>query len=116
MPKSEEPPLAMHRAPRCGAKCKRTGLPCRMPAMANGRCFLHGGKSTGARTEAGMERCRKVNVKHGFYSQESMARRREIRRFISESKKLLRQIESKALQSGNLDDNPIEPPFFKNKT
>lgn len=29
----------------CGAKAKRTGLPCRSPAMSNGRCRIHGGKS-----------------------------------------------------------------------
>jgi len=31
----------------CGAKT-RSGLPCRNRAMANGRCRMHGGKSTGA--------------------------------------------------------------------
>jgi len=31
----------------CGARSKRTGKPCRQPAMQNGRCRLHGGKSTG---------------------------------------------------------------------
>jgi hypothetical protein len=35
-------------APRCGAKT-RAACPCRQPAMANGRCRMHGGKSTGAR-------------------------------------------------------------------
>jgi len=34
-------------AKTCGAKAKRTGRPCRQPAMKNGRCRLHGGKSTG---------------------------------------------------------------------
>jgi len=34
-------------AKTCGAKSKRTGKPCRQPAMPNGRCRLHGGKSTG---------------------------------------------------------------------
>ena len=33
---------------RCGARSKRTGKPCRDAAMPNGRCKLHGGKSTGA--------------------------------------------------------------------
>lgn len=31
----------------CGAKT-RSGQPCRNRAMANGRCRMHGGKSTGA--------------------------------------------------------------------
>jgi len=32
---------------RCGAKT-RNSAPCRSPAMKNGRCRMHGGKSTGA--------------------------------------------------------------------
>ncbi|MDM7971042.1 MAG: hypothetical protein QUV10_15620 [Paracoccaceae bacterium] len=31
--------------PRCGAKAKSTGLPCRRFAMANGRCDNHGGRT-----------------------------------------------------------------------
>jgi hypothetical protein len=41
---------AADRAPRCGARRKATGQPCRAPAMPNGRCHKHGGASTGART------------------------------------------------------------------
>lgn len=35
-----------HTRKRCGAKT-RTGKPCKNGAMANGRCRMHGGKSTG---------------------------------------------------------------------
>lgn len=34
-------------AKACGAKSKHTGQPCKAPAMANGRCRVHGGSSTG---------------------------------------------------------------------
>ncbi len=51
-------------APRCGART-RAGCACRQPAMANGRCRLHGGKSTGARTAAGLARCRTASLVHG---------------------------------------------------
>ncbi len=51
-------------APRCGAKT-RADCACRQPAMANGRCRLHGGKSTGARTEAGLARVRANRLAHG---------------------------------------------------
>src|SRR5262249_6700992 len=44
-------------APRCGARCKRTGKPCRGAAMPNGRCKVHGGKSTGPRTPEGLAGC-----------------------------------------------------------
>ncbi len=44
---------------------KRTGKPCQAAAMPNGRCKLHGGKSTGPRTPEGLERSRRANWKHG---------------------------------------------------
>ncbi len=37
--------LANH--PRCGAHCMTTNAPCKSAAMVNGRCRMHGGKSTG---------------------------------------------------------------------
>lgn len=42
--------------PRCGARRKRDGLPCQAQALPRGRCKLHGGMSTGPRTEAGKVR------------------------------------------------------------
>ena len=38
---------------RCGAYARSTGQPCQAKALANGRCRMHGGLSTGPRTEAG---------------------------------------------------------------
>jgi hypothetical protein len=38
-------PLHCHLSPRCGAHSRRTGNPCRSPAMKNGRCRMHGGKA-----------------------------------------------------------------------
>ncbi len=40
----------------------------RQPAMANGRCRLHGGLSTGPRTAEGRARCARARLKHGAYS------------------------------------------------
>ena len=45
--------LKANAAPRCRARSKRTGKPCQGAAMPNGRCKLHGGKSTGPRTPEG---------------------------------------------------------------
>lgn len=56
-------------APRCGART-RAGCACRQPAMANGRCRLHGGKSAGARTAAGLARCRTASLVHGHRTAE----------------------------------------------
>jgi hypothetical protein len=41
---------------RCGAFARSTGKPCQAPALANGRCKLHGGLSTGPRTAEGRAR------------------------------------------------------------
>jgi hypothetical protein len=43
--------LALH--PRCGAKCKQRDGFCINPAMKNGRCYIHGGKSTGPKPKHG---------------------------------------------------------------
>jgi hypothetical protein len=56
-------------APRCGAQT-RCGNPCRQPAMANGRCRLHGGRSTGARTAEGLARCRTASLVYGHRTAE----------------------------------------------
>src|SRR5215204_7542738 len=65
-------------SPRCGAR-GRTGKPCQGPAMANGRCRMHGGTSTGPRTPEGLKRSRKARWKHGYYSAEAKAARSEAR-------------------------------------
>ena len=37
----------------CGAYARSTGMPCRAGALRNGRCRMHGGLSTGPKTEGG---------------------------------------------------------------
>jgi len=64
--------------PRCGARCKRTGQPCRGAAMPNGRCRMHGGVSTGATTPEGKARCKVAPRKHG--SRDAAARTRASQR------------------------------------
>ena len=50
------PKTSAHRAGRrCNART-RAGAACRRSPMPNGRCPLHGGRSTGPRTEAGRAR------------------------------------------------------------
>ena len=79
-------------APRCGAKT-RQGTPCRSPAMANGRCRMHGGKSTGPRTEAGLARSRKARYKHGRYSAEAKARRKYMKMLMMQCNAFLKQMD-----------------------
>ncbi|MGA7876407.1 MAG: HGGxSTG domain-containing protein [Desulfoferrobacter sp.] len=84
-----KPRYAFMGAPRCGAKTKKTGLPCQAPAMPNGRCRMHGGKSTGPKTPEGLERSRAANLKHGYYSKAAIEARRTANELISESMDLI---------------------------
>lgn len=74
--KNGNPPGDFLTAPRCGART-RAGTSCWQPSMANGRCRLHGGLSTGPRTPEGRERCRLAPFKHGLRSAEVISLRRE---------------------------------------
>jgi len=80
------------RAPHCGAKTRR-GTLCKTRAMANGRCRLHGGLSTGPRTAAGIERIRRALTKHGRYSQAARVERAQFRALILNARETLRGLE-----------------------
>jgi hypothetical protein len=60
--------------------------------MRNGRCRMHGGKSTGPRTPEGLERSRRANWRHGNYSAASMAERKEARAAHRRLKDLIAEI------------------------
>ena len=79
---------AARAAARCGART-RAGCPCAGPGMANGRCRLHGGKSTGARTPEGLERTRRARLKHGGCSAEV----REASRLRGEANRVIKELE-----------------------
>jgi hypothetical protein len=75
-PRRGNPNLAL--APRCGA-LTRAGSSCRAPAMRGKlRCRMHGGRSTGPRTEEGLARLRKARTIHGHFSAEARARDRRM--------------------------------------
>ncbi len=67
--------MRCHLSPRCGAHSRRTGQPCRGPAMANGRCRMHGGKAGRKAT-------------HGRYSKAKVADRQKVRALL----RLLREL------------------------
>ena len=79
--KNNNPPGDFSKAARCRAKNRR-GMPCQCPAMPNGRCRLHGGLSTGPKTEAGIERIRQAVTKHGRYSKRARAERKHYRKLL----------------------------------
>jgi ribosomal protein L32 len=83
-------PLAQS-CPRCGART-RSGGACKSPAMPNGRCRMHGGKSTGPRTAEGLERMRRAKTRHGKYSKENRRLMQYIRALAAEARKTVREI------------------------
>ena len=76
---------AARRAPRCGAMTRR-GTPCQAPAMTNGRCRMHGGKSPGA--PLGNQNA----LKHGLYTAEAKAERRMIGGLLRSCKETLERV------------------------
>jgi hypothetical protein len=61
----------------CGAHARTTGEPCRGAAMANGRCRMHGGKSTGR------------SVISGEFTKNAVAQRKQLRKLIRDMKELI---------------------------
>ena len=63
---------------RCGARTRR-GTKCQRPAnKKNGRGRLHGGASTGATSEAGLQKIHAANLRHGFRSRDFLEKRKRI--------------------------------------
>ena len=67
----------------CGAKT-RAGGRCKQPAIKNGRCRLHGGKSL-----SGIQHGR---YKHGRYTRKAIEERRQMNSLLREVAALLRQL------------------------
>lgn len=78
------------KAPRCGART-RNAQSCKAPAMTNGRCRMHGGKSTGPRTVAGLKKSQNARRKHGFYSARAKESRRRVHDLMKEANEFLGQ-------------------------
>jgi hypothetical protein len=79
------------KAARCAAKNRR-GLPCQCPAMANGRCRLHGGKSTGPKTAAGIERIRRAATKDGRHTKAARAEHEQYWKLVQDCREVLQEI------------------------
>ena len=60
--------------------------------MANGRCRIHGGASTGPKTADGLERIRAARTIHGRYSAEMIELRRAMATLRREAKRLVKEV------------------------
>ena len=63
------------------------GTPCRAPAMTNGRCRMHGGKSPGP------PKGNKNALKHGRYTADAIAERRRLSSLLRTMRTLVAEIE-----------------------
>jgi len=74
-------------APRCAAKAKSTGLQCRAPAVRSRKvCRCHGAHGGAPRGE------RHGLYRHGLYTSEAIATRREVRALSAAARELLAQV------------------------
>lgn len=71
---------------RCGART-RSGKPCASPAVSGKkRCRMHGGAYG-----SGAPRGNKNALKHGLYTREAIAQRRQLRELIRQSRNTLKK-------------------------
>ena len=74
-------------SPRCGAKT-RSGSACRSPAVnGRNRCRMHGGAHG-----SGAPKANQNARKHGLFTREAIAERRQIQALLSEARKLLEEM------------------------
>ena len=88
---------------RCGAKTRR-GTPCQRPAnKRNGRCRLHGGASSGPRTEQGRAKIAAANTTTGQHTKAMIAMRKEDAKIAKGLRDRLRVIEHNLKAQGVID-------------
>ena len=89
---------------RCLAKTRR-GTKCQSAAYKhNGRCRLHGGLSTGARTLEGLKRISEANLKHGRRTKEKLAANRHSADVGRKVRAELKRIEAQLIDAGLMPD------------
>lgn len=87
---------------RCGAKT-RSGAPCKNPAVnGKGRCRMHGGRSTGAKTPEGRARLSALHWKHGRSTTKAKAEAKRRAQIGREVRAELREIERELVAGGLL--------------
>jgi hypothetical protein len=88
---------------RCEAKTRRGTLCQRPGTKRNGRCKLHGARSSGPKTAEGLARLVASKTRHGLYTKEKRA---AARRFAEQGRQMraeLQEIENWFVDHGHLD-------------
>ena len=88
---------------RCGAKTRK-GTPCQRPARkVNGKCRLHGGRSTGAKTQEGHAKIAAANLKTGEFTKEKIAVHKEQAKIARDIRAQIKVIEHRLRREGIID-------------
>ena len=88
---------------RCGAKTRK-GTLCQRPAYKrNVRCSLHGGRSTGPKTEDGLARLTVARTTHGKYTKEKRAEAKRRAELGRQMRAELAELEEWFVDHGHLD-------------
>ena len=90
---------------RCEARTRRGTLCQRPGSKQTGRCKLHGGRSTGPRTEDGLARLVASKTTHGRTTAAERAKARHRSKVGREVMRELKDIEQWALDHGHLAKN-----------
>ena len=90
---------------RCLAKTRR-GTECQSAAYKhNGRCRLHGGLSTGARTQQGLQRISDANIRHGRQTKDKLAAQRHAAKVGRQVRGELKRIEQRIVDAGLMPED-----------
>ena len=90
---------------RCLAKTRR-GTACQRAAYKhNGRCALHGGRSTGPKTQRGLQRISEANFKHGRQTKDKLAAQRHAAEVGRRVMGKLKRIEGQLVDAGLMPDD-----------
>ena len=88
---------------QCGAKTRR-GTECQRPAnKRNGRCRLHGGRSTGPKSAEGRAKIAAANLRHGEFTQAKIAKYKEDAKVAKRLRDRLRLAEQNLRRHGIID-------------
>lgn len=87
---------------RCEAHTRRGTLCQRPGTKQNGRCRLHGGRSTGPRTEEGLARLTASKITHGQTTAANRAKAKQRAEVGRQVRAELKEIEQWAVDQGHL--------------
>ena len=90
---------------RCLARTRR-GTKCRRPAYKKtGKCHMHGGASSGPKSQQGIENIKTAQTIHGNFSKEAITKRKEAASYRRKVQFELKEIETWAIDAGLLEKN-----------